>query len=119
MNSLGNRIIVGAPLSDLYGGMSGYARSFENPSLLFVPDVPVAIKMNVYPNPNRGVVTIKFSETLAKANITIFDVGGRIVYSEEFLNTDEARLNNNLPSGVYPVSVQTDQETTNLKMIVE
>lgn len=118
MDNTGSKIIVGSPLSNIYGNWRGYARSFENQSLLFNSDAEPTLKMTLYPNPNKGTFAVKFNEAKSRIGVTIFDVGGRLVYAAEFFNTEEIRLNKNLQSGVYAVSIQTDQEASHLKMIV-
>jgi hypothetical protein len=41
-----------------------------------------SLNINVFPNPNRGVFSIDFSAELSKAEIIIYDIFGREIYSE-------------------------------------
>ncbi len=75
-----------------------------------LPDVSIEkVGANVVPNPNAGTFELLFSESIAEAvTVKLFDVRGRIVYSNKFdnaLNKKVTITTDNLASGTYNMSI--------------
>ena len=66
----------------------------------------------VFPNPNKGDLTIQFTKNQNPYNLEILDVKGKMVYSKSN-NLGNTKLNLNLSNGNYFVKViQNKQEFT-------
>ena len=83
-----------------------------------------ATEFNLYPNPVEDNITLEFSHTVnTKANIIIYNEVGKIVRSY----VDNLRSGNNkfsynirsLKSGIYFISVETNEETFTKQFIKE
>ena len=90
--------------------------------------IPLSIDENslensfaMYPNPTNGMVTIAF-ETLNDTNIDLYDISGRLVYSDTFKysnNQFNEELNlNYLSTGVYMVKIKSGTSTINKKLVI-
>lgn len=79
--------------------------------------------LSVYPNPTNGdMVYINFdSQTDTKANISVFDVTGRVLYSSDIKRASENEkytLNlNGFASGLYFVNLRIDGQSITQKVI--
>lgn len=79
-------------------------------------------KVKIFPNPNDGEFTIKIDSAHANKDIKIelFDVRGRLVYTEQFTQT--SKLNetvglNGIQSGMYLLRLR-DETSTDIRRIV-
>lgn len=66
-------------------------------------------KLTVYPNPSKGVLTIKTNKLLYKAHAYIYDLSGKLIFDRRLSeNATETELNvQNLAKGTYIVQVGT------------
>ncbi len=80
--------------------------------------------INVYPNPTTGNVNIEFSAiTKGNASVTIQDLAGRTVASQnisvvEGMNKTQLDLSK-VSKGIYMMNVNSDEGTSNVKIVVE
>jgi hypothetical protein len=77
------------------------------------------LRFKLFPNPASNSVTIEFPESIGNARVTLFDVTGRLSYSESvsLLGTD---INlKGLDPGVYFVRVETANGSHTEKLIVK
>ncbi len=85
--------------------------------------LPSNVKLSVYPNPlaKNGELTIDFGANLEKANVEIFDINGKMLYSRSIENASEMNLMTKdiLNKGVYIVKVSDSQSTYNQKLIIK
>jgi ribosomal protein L14 len=80
--------------------------------------------LEIYPNPAHDIVNLKISDdNTGKVKITLFDMGGRIVKTEE---TDKTGLDlqttinvSQLASGVYGVQIQIGTKTRMVSRVVK
>lgn len=80
----------------------------------------------VYPNPNKGEFTISFDSSVNNSNdikVDIYDVSGRLVYKNVFVN-DSAQFNktinlNGVASGIYVANISQGNNTSTQKIIIE
>src|SRR5690606_22232309 len=62
----------------------------------------VSSQFNLYPNPAANVVNITNSENMQVQQVTVYDVAGKQLSTQNFNNETEIQLNvENLASGVY------------------
>jgi len=73
----------------------------------------------IYPNPGNGIFTAKFTES-KEVNLVIYNIAGEKVYSYEgrYLNPISIDLSNKA-SGMYFVSVKSDNKTYTSKLIIQ
>ena len=72
------------------------------------------IKVDVYPNPTSGNLSIKTNSN-KNSTITVFNVNGKRVYSNYFVNSLTFNLNE--PSGLYYVEIKSDNSVKTLKLV--
>ena len=70
--------------------------------------------LSVYPNPASDVLKIANAENLAKASFSIVDVSGKTVVASKALNNGAIDVSN-LSSGVYILSVSSDEGSKQFK----
>ena len=71
----------------------------------------------IYPNPTKGVVTIK-SPNATINSITIFDLNGRKVLEAQQVSNNEYRLNlSELKTSIYYATIKTESGTVTKKII--
>lgn len=77
----------------------------------------------VYPNPNNGTFTVAFdSQTSNDIKITVIDIRGRQILSEQYQNTGTFSQNislNNAEAGIYIVNVEDGNTKEIRKIVVE
>ena len=74
--------------------------------------------MEVYPNPNNGEFVITTSNEVM--NVTITDVRGKVVYSNNSVNNQTINVNlSDLEKGMYMINVETTNGTMSENVIVQ
>ncbi len=73
--------------------------------------------INIYPNPTNGQVNIDFEKTVAKFNVNVRDVTGKLVRHESYVSASEARFYFEGHQGVYFIEIYTDSERKIFKII--
>lgn len=64
------------------------------------------LELHVFPNPSKGLVNISVDET--SGNIAVQDLSGKLVH-QSILNSQQESIDlSNLPSGVYLISLKTE-----------
>lgn len=101
---------------------------------LFLNDInisgPVGLNENakaesvirVSPNPSEGVFTVSMTNCAGSINLSVSDVTGKPVYSEDFLNSEETFSHafdfSNLNSGMYFLQVTSKTGTLASKFVI-
>ena len=77
----------------------------------------IAINKNVqvYPNPATEFVTIKHDKTIH--SVEIFDLAGKVVFSENFNNTELKIDLNSIKKGLYLMQITTENQIISHKLI--
>ncbi|MFA7444319.1 MAG: reprolysin-like metallopeptidase [Flavobacteriaceae bacterium] len=77
----------------------------------------------VYPNPNNGTFTVAFdSQTSNDITISVYDIRGRQILSQQYQNTGTFNQNislNNVEAGIYMVNVEDGNTKEIRKIVVE
>ncbi len=84
-------------------------------------------KLTLFPNPSNGLLNINFENALNTTyNIEVFDVFGKLIYKNEILNITgykfnaEINLTNlNLSNGLYLINVNSDNQKTSQRVVIE
>jgi len=77
--------------------------------------------LKVFPNPNDGEFILKFSPISDHVYVEVFDVRGRLVYTEDFINQESINETINLhqvKSGMYVLKVSDGTKQIARKIIV-
>jgi hypothetical protein len=75
-------------------------------------------RISIYPNPSEGIFNIAGLDIKIK-NIKVFDTLGRIVYETSLANENNRIDMSKEAKGMYFVSVQTEKEVLNKKIVIE
>lgn len=79
-----------------------------------------AYGVHLFPNPNQGSFGLRFDQNVINLDLVIYDVAGKVVYSNVYTNQNNVQLNLDVATGVYYIvlnGVKTDQIV--LKLIIE
>ncbi len=72
----------------------------------------------IFPNPSNGEINIKVAES-AKYDVDIFDIGGKLVFSESYDILDEKALRIDLLSGNYHLKVTYRNQYFLTKLVIQ
>lgn len=72
----------------------------------------------IYPNPSNGNFMIKTNNFSEKISVNIINILGEIVYQNDFTNTNEITINENLKSGLYFIQLVKDNKQTCYKILI-
>ncbi len=74
-------------------------------------------KINLYPNPNNGLIKISGNSI---SEVIIVDVLGKVVYSEKYNDLNEVNLNiDNLNNGMYLATIYSKDGSSNSQKIIK
>lgn len=80
----------------------------------------------IFPNPNEGEFTISFdspSDTNDDVKVSVYDISGRLVYNNSFLNNSlqfyETIKLNNVSAGVYIAHISKGGSSTTHKIVIK
>ena len=72
----------------------------------------------VYPNPTSGMVTITLGSMSKSVEVTVTELNGALVKSEKYSNSNNVRMDiSNLSDGMYFVTVKSDNELKQVKIV--
>lgn len=88
------------------------------PSYILSVNEFVSSKFNIFPNPSTNIVNIANSENILVEKITVYDVVGKQLNTQNFNNQAQIQLNvEGLASGTYMLHIQTNAGIAVKKMI--
>jgi hypothetical protein len=70
-----------------------------------VSEMPETPQVKIFPNPSEGVFTLNVNEDFEKADLIVFDMLGKIVFSEKKLEAITQIDLSNYPAGMYFVKL--------------
>jgi len=80
-------------------------------------------KLNVYPNPTKGIFNLTFVANEAKElNIEMFDISGKLVHKHTMLTVEgmnEIPFDLNLTSGMYLLKIKDGENYRSIKLVIE
>jgi hypothetical protein len=77
-------------------------------------------KLNVYPNPTKGKITIDLNEFTTNTKATLFNSLGQVVFSESFNNSSQISFEINSQKGLYFLQLNSNsQKSQMIKIIME
>jgi len=88
------------------------------PSYVLSAENFLADKFNVFPNPATDIVNISNTDNLYVENVTIYDVAGKQLNTQNFNNQAQIQFNvEHLASGTYMLHIQTNAGIAVKKMV--
>jgi hypothetical protein len=75
--------------------------------------------ISIYPNPTKGNITIDFGGLSMKANATLSNQMGQVVFSKSLDTGNLVILNLTYPTGIYHLTLETESEMVCKKVIIE
>jgi len=115
--SIGQASVIGTHFNNGYYLRQGYQQPLSR--IKIVKEFSHNLEANVFPNPFKDSITITFSNSmLSNISVMMFDLGGRIIHSEEFLPAQIIKLKiNDISSGTYFLKVSSGKNHFNTKLI--
>jgi hypothetical protein len=116
MSSDGNSLAIGAYLNDGAGTDAGHVRiygintvgilenSFRNDPLL-------------YPNPTAGNFTIDLRNIYTSVNITMTDINGKLIQSQQYKERQLFNLTIGGPAGIYLLTIESEDKKALIQLI--
>lgn len=118
INDSGNLIVVGAPLRKVNSANVGSGSVYQNDAILSTFE-NISIQFKLYPNPNKGIFDISFSEIQQRVTVNIVDLIGRQVVTIDYFNTNKIEVNENLKAGIYLVEITAGNTSETVRIVVE
>ncbi len=77
-------------------------------------------RITLFPNPSDGQLKIRTSIDFGTSKITVFDINGRAVYSQNSTLSETTELNvSNLKTGLYVLRIESEQFGYNKKFFIK
>jgi hypothetical protein len=77
-------------------------------------------RITLYPNPSNGNIKIKTTIDFGDSKVSVYDLNGRLIYSQEKTISETVDLNlSNLSSGLYTIKILSQDYSYNKKFFVE
>ncbi len=115
---------VGGPFSPQTQDFSLIVTGYN--AVLGTKDNILSNSLAVFPNPNNGEFTISFdseTNTNDKVDVFIYDISGRVVYNNSFLNNSlqfyETIKLNNVSAGLYIANISKGGSSTTHKIVIK
>ena len=88
--------------------------------ILGISDTDFSNKFSLYPNPNNGSFKLNYNGTEPITKAFVIDLNGRIIQqiNVEGFETEKEISLNHVNSGIYFLSISTQNNTTNQKLII-
>jgi hypothetical protein len=77
-----------------------------------------AVQLNVYPNPTKDVLNIRWNES-GKTNLSISDISGKVIFQSVEIGNYKQISTQNLSKGMYIIQSQNEQGLGISKIIVQ
>jgi hypothetical protein len=103
---------------DIFASVPDIENDEEAPQEIYT-DVLSEVLITIYPNPTKGLLTVKMSNMPrhAASSLTLFDIQGRVVTQQQSLS-DENKLDISAqPAGTYVMRIVMGSETVSWKII--
>jgi len=78
-----------------------------------------AATCKVYPNPFDNRFDISFSKQQAESKVTIYTPEGKVIFDHSYKNATDIDVQIKLPSGIYFLSIKSDDVIDTRKIIAE
>lgn len=73
--------------------------------------------IQIYPNPTDGIMNIDLGKTMTEIVVDLCDVSGRLISQSKYKNTRKIEQNLTLPSGIYLLTINSENKKAVIKII--
>lgn len=84
---------------------------------LKIKELASNLAVRIYPNPSPNNFSVEWNET-GRADITIYDLSGRLVYSKKNLANGDIISDFSMSKGAYVIEIAVGEKVTSQKLIV-
>ena len=88
-------------------GLDDYWVFKTTPAILGVSKNTLETSISAYPNPTNGRFTIRLGETFSEVNVTVYNILGQAVTSENYKNSQMMNVEIDGAAGIYFATVKT------------
>ncbi len=99
------------------GGLNFFKGNLTKNSGIGIKSVMRTSNLKIYPNPSKGLITIKGIDRSAE-KLSIINSNGQIVFNQELNANAEINLNLDLASGVYTIKIIGKNYQSNGKLVL-
>ena len=86
--------------------------------MVSISESSIISKIRLFPNPSPRSFNIDFGEFYSDGLIEITNLVGKLVYSNKISKTNLHKITLNEPTGLYIVTISTNDEVVNLRLII-
>ncbi len=84
------------------------------------PELAKPAEVRIYPNPAEDYFTIAFNSNNKKVEVHIFELTGKVIYTNSVTDTEQLKLNSGeFADGVYLVQIQSPDFLATKKLVVK
>lgn len=114
----GGIVAIGAYLNNGNDSNSGHVRLFSNGNILGIENSDAKDPFTLYPNPVTTQLQIDLNQISSHSTVELFNMEGRLVYSQDHKNTDLITMQmTSFSKGIYILKIQLDETQKTLKVI--
>lgn len=107
------------PTNEMGYGIPNFETAYNALQLLTIEDKLLENNFAIYPNPVKDIMNISFPGQLQEATLLMYNILGTKVLEQNITAKSNAIEVSNLKSGVYLVSISTEEKTNSFKVIKE
>ena len=86
---------------------------------MYLLDHLIILVLASSPNPNSGHFIITNSRSFPISGYSVQDVSGRLIFKESGLSESNLVITNDLPKGIYFITILVDNKTSTQRFMVE
>ncbi|MFT7613689.1 MAG: hypothetical protein ACI9J3_002664 [Parvicellaceae bacterium] len=116
MSSDGNSLAIGAYLNDGAGIDAGHVRIYEI-NTVGVLENSFRNDPLLYPNPTDGNFTIDLRNIYTSVNITMTDINGKLIQSQQYKKRQLFNLTIGGPAGIYLLTIESEDKKALIRLI--
>ena len=118
-NASGTKSYCRPNIKLIFSSTPAMNKEFETESEETEKTIEEVTSLIVYPNPAESMATIQLDRTIEKAQIKVFDIMGKLIFSDNLNNNTYLLQLGNFPAGIYQIVIQTGNEYLVKKLIVQ
>jgi myo-inositol-hexaphosphate 3-phosphohydrolase len=75
------------------------------------------LEVTTYPNPSSSHFNIQFNQTIEKADLSVYDISGKLIQNLNLNGVQNLEFGNDLNSGVYLVKITSDKFVKTFRLV--
>jgi hypothetical protein len=102
-----------------YCDLEGGSKPQDPISTTNISKISQELDVDVYPNPNRGILKIKYDNSTEKISISVFNENGSLQKTFRNVNANSEINISDLSDGLYFVRISTGEKEITKKIILQ